>query len=243
MRRTLVLSVSLIIGAIFASARPASAAFIGLTAPVTGTSQPGDVIDLTVSFDPNGSPAANLVSSELYVAFTGLVPVAGSYQLGSMFTPVASDVLALDGLCGDPFCGYVTNDPPPNTYQSLIALFSPSVVIGPGTLFTMQFTLAPGATDWSLNLFGDDEFGLYADPPPPVGCAADDPECDPVMASIPFGIFLNEAIVESGLARVNLDVNAPSTDPPPVAAVPEPASLVLVGTGVLILTTRRRRRR
>jgi hypothetical protein len=241
MRRTLVLSVSLILGALLAPARPASAAFIGLSAPVTGTSQPGDVIDLTVSFDPNESPAANLVSSELYVAFTGLVPVIGSYQLGSLFAPVAGDVLALDGLCGDPFCGYVTDDPPPNTYQSLIALFAPSVVIGPGTLFTMQFTLAPGATDWSLNVFGDDEFGLFADPTPPPGCAANDPECDPVMASILFGIFLDEEIVESGLARINVDVNAPPIDPPG-AAVPEPASLVLFGTGLLILTMRRRSR-
>jgi hypothetical protein len=241
MRGTLVLGVCVILGALLAPATPASAAFISLTAPVTGTSQPGDVIDVTVSFDPNGSQAANLVSAELYVAFTGLLPVAGSYQLGSLFTPVLVDVLALDGLCGEPFCGY-GGDPTLSTYQSLTALFAPSVVTGAGTLFTMQFTVAPGATNWSLNLFGDDEFGLYADPPPSAGCDADDPECDPVMAAIPFGIFLDEDIVESGLARVNFDVNAPTTEPP-TAAVPEPTSLILFGTGLLILTARGRRRR
>jgi hypothetical protein len=51
--------------------RPASAAFIGLTAPVTGTNNSGDLIGLTVSFDPSGSAAANVVSMDLYVAFTG----------------------------------------------------------------------------------------------------------------------------------------------------------------------------
>ena len=37
---------------------------------------------------------------------------------------------------------------------------------GPGTLFTMQFAVSPGASAWSLNVFGDEDFGLLWDPTP-----------------------------------------------------------------------------
>ena len=99
MRRALLLVVTIVIGCVALAPRPASAAFISLTAPVTGTNTPGDVIDLTVSFDPNGSTATNVVSMDLYIAFTGLTPVG--YLLGDIFTPYASDpsFFALNGVC------------------------------------------------------------------------------------------------------------------------------------------------
>ncbi len=87
---------------------------------MTGTNTPGDPIGLTVSFDPNGSPAANVVSMDLYVAFTGLTPVG--YTLGDIFTPYASDpsFFALNGVCADLFtCMFPDGTPDsPDTYQA-----------------------------------------------------------------------------------------------------------------------------
>ena len=91
-------------------------------------------IDLTVSFDPNGSPAANIVSMDLYVAFTGLTPVG--YLLGDIFTPYASDpsFFALNGVCADLFtCMYPDGTPDsPTTYQAFASVPTPHAPTGPG---------------------------------------------------------------------------------------------------------------
>jgi hypothetical protein len=226
--------------------RPASAAFIGLTAPVTGTNTPGDLIGVTVSFDPNGSPAANVVSMDLYVAFTGLTPVG--YLLGDIFTPFTSDpsFFAMNGVCADLFtCMFPDGTPDsPNTYQAFASVPTPHAPTGPGTLFTMQFAVAPGASAWSLNVFGDLDSSLLWDPTPTEVCDFDDPNCDPSVPPIPFALVLPDEAVPDGLARVAVGITAPpgQEEPPGPTPVPEPATLVLLGAGLLAVAARQRRR-
>ena len=66
----------------------------------------------------------------------------------------------------------------------------------------MQFAVAPGASAWSLNVFGDEDFGLLWDPTPDEVCDFEDPNCDPSVPPIPFALVLPDDIVPDGLARV-----------------------------------------
>jgi hypothetical protein len=246
MRRALPLVAVMLFWCVALAPRQASAAFISLTTPVTGTNTPGDLIDLTVSFDANGSTASNVVSMDLYVAFTGLTPVG--YLLGDIFTPFASDPLffGMNGVCADLFtCMYPDGVPDsPTTYQAFASVPMPHAPSGPGTLFTMQFAVAPGASDWSLNVFGDSESSLLWDPTPAEVCDFEDPDCDPTVPPIPFALVLPDELVADGIARVAVGVTAPpgSEEPPPgPTPVPEPATLMLLGAGLLAVAARHRR--
>jgi hypothetical protein len=238
---------TIVIWCVALTPRPASAAFISLTTPVTGTNTAGDLVDLTVSFDPNGSTATNVVSMDLYIAFSGLTPVG--YLLGDIFTPYAADpsFFALNGVCADLFtCMYPEGTPDSaSTYQAFASVPTPHAPAGPGTLFTMQFAVAPGGS-WSLNLFGDQDSALLWDPTPAEVCDFEDPTCDPSVPPIPFALVLPDAMVPDGLARVDVGVTAPpgSEDPPPLPTpVPEPATLMLLGAGLLAVAARHRGRR
>lgn len=221
--------------------RPASADYIGLSSPVTGSLAAGQIVELTVSFDLNQSIATNLVGVELYVAFAGLAPVLGSYTVGSVFAPFAGDLLELDGACADlQACNAPDGDSAsPSHYMSLMNLFAPATPSGPGTLFTLRF-MTTGSGPWSLNVLGDADFGLLWDPPPQA-CDPNDASCDPdpAIASFPFAIVSGAAPVAPGTARVGVDVTFDQTPP---TNVPEPTSLILFGTGLCACAMRLRRR-
>lgn len=210
----------------------ADASVISLGSPLTGVGVVGEIFELTVNFDLNGA-APNLVGQELYVDFSGLGAVAGSYQIGSVFTPDLSNVIGFDGDCATTGC----NDPggvaaTAGRYLSFASAFVPFTPTGTGSLFTLQF-MSTGLP-WSLNLLGDDTFSMLTDQTGSGGSPVD---------LMPFAIVPSGATVPLGTAKISVDFKSLSTPPPPPPVVPEPASLVLTGTGLAALARVVRRRR
>jgi hypothetical protein len=228
---TLVAATCLLAGV--CGAATADAATITLATPLTGATQP--YVDLTVSFDANGSEAANLTGWELYVAFEGLVPDDASFALGDLFQPFASEAIEIHGLCAD---GAPCSTPPANSgssgqWVSLASLFAPSLAQGPGTLFTVRFIADPNASVWSLNVFGES-------PAATEGCGASgallwESPTDGPCAIGSFAIVPAGATVPGGTAIVGVSATTPTPTP-----VPEPSTFLLISAGLATLIARRR---
>jgi hypothetical protein len=229
MKRACLRVAFIVLAWLIATATPISAAPVGLTTPLTGDSTGAKFVVLTAGFDLNGS-AGNLVGQELYVAFSGLTPVPGSYGLGSVFLPFEADLIETHGLCADLFCGVPEDDPTsPATYLSLVSVFAPFRPSGPGTLFSLRFAVDPSASTWSLNLLGLEGSALLSDE-----CDPADPGCVLDPFAMPFAIVAAGAAVPAGIARVEASVNVIARP------VPEPATLVLCASGLLVFLARRR---
>lgn len=221
------------------TAAKADAATIMLATPLTGATT-APYVDVMVSFDANGHEATNLTGWELYIAFEGLVPDDASFALGDIFQPYASDVIEIHGTCAD---GAPCSDPPADPgssqqWMSLASVFTPHLPQGPGTLFTMRFAIDPGASMWSLNVFGESPAATDA-------CGASsallwESPTDGPCGIVPFLIVPEGDPVGEGIARIGVSAATPPTEPTPI---PEPATLVLVSAGFASLAARRRRTR
>jgi PEP-CTERM motif-containing protein len=226
MIRRSALVLCLLVGCLLAP-KTASADVIGLTTPIAGTATVGDVYTLTVSFDPNGSLATNIVTMDLYLALAGLTPIGGSYQLGSLFAGYGDDAMtALDGNCVDMACGLAAD------YEAFAAVYAPFELTGAGVLFSMQ--LAAASTGFTLDLLGDSLLSLFWDPPGD----------DLFMEAVPFMVATTGVDVPLGTARINVSLTGPPTDPTDPTdptPVPEPGSIALFATGLAGAAMRWRR--
>lgn len=229
MIRRRALSLCLVLGCLLLP-KAASADVIGLTTPITGTASVGDVYTLTVSFDPNGSLATNLVTMDLYLALAGFTAIDGTYQLGSLFNGLTPDVdmVTLNGACADLGCGLAAE------YEAFASVFAPLELAGPGTLFSMQLSAAAAA--FTLDLFGDTAFSLFWDPPGD----------DVFMDVVPFVVAAVGDTIAPGIARINVSLSGPPTgptDPTNPTPVPEPGTMALFATGLGAAAMRLRRNR
>ena len=107
-------------------------------------------------------------------------------------------------------------------------------------LFTVRLSVLPGATSWSLDVFGDPDFSLYWEPEEQCPPGSPD-DCAALQLPVDFLIVAATGtrrwIRVSRGSEVGLDVTTP-----PVA-MPEPNQLLLysIGTGLLAARLRRRR--
>lgn len=224
----------------------ASASVISLaTGPVTGTASPGQMIDVVVGFDPNGTSAANVVSHFLSLGYTGLaragVAVNGSVYDGfTVFDGTSGELIDSSGdySCATP--GTCSSDVEARGYvrewQSALALLPPAIVQGPGSLFSLRLHPVSGATAWSFDLFGDIGAALFSEPP--FSCNPADIDCGPQPEAVPFLIVRDsDTTTPAGTARVTVGVRV-TTPPPPV---PEPPLVSLTAVALAGWAYRRHR--
>ncbi|BCS32019.1 hypothetical protein TBR22_A12230 [Luteitalea sp. TBR-22] len=197
------------------------------TGPVTGTASQGQVIDVVVGLDPNGTSAANLVSHFVSLGYTGLTragaAVNGSIYDGlTVFDGTTGDLIDSSGdhACATP--GTCSADIEARGYarewQSALALLPPGITHGPGSLFSLRLRPS-GTTAWSFDVFGDPGAALFWEPP--FTCDPADLDCGPQPAAVPFLIVRDtDPPPPSGTARVTVAVRVTTPPPPPV---PEPS--------------------